>query len=434
MLCTACPAVVDLVRLYYPDLTDWLLPLTSPMVAHGRDLQRRFPGSATVFIGPCTAKKAEAESQASDFIHAVLTFEELNDWLADANIKLDQLEESPFDGQDPGPAAFFPLSGGLLHAAGIAANTLSAQHQLVSGVDALRHTLEGLRQSPRPILIEALYCEQGCIGGPGAPCPLPSTERRARLLDYANSCSPTAPQLPKELAQIQHQSARPPALAFNESQIQQVLVDTGKGSPADRLDCGACGYPSCRDKAIAVLSGLAVKEMCLPLMRRLAEQRSDRIIDTSPNGIVMLDKQLTILAMNPAFRSYFYCSDATIGRKISALMDPEPFEHVATGATDKIELTTTHAAYQLQCHQIIYSLPEEGQIVGIFVDITKGKRHQEALHALRSRTIQQAEDLLQHQLSMAQDLARLLGESTGKSEALLRDLIQLAKTPKERGE
>jgi PAS domain S-box-containing protein len=172
---------------------------------------------------------------------------------------------------------------------------------------------------------------------------------------------------------------------------------------------------------------MAEVEMCIPYMRRLAEQRRDRIIETSPNGIVIVDEHLTILNMNPAFRRFFMCSDAVCGKPISYLMDPEPFEQVAAARVEKLETVVEHGKYGLTCHEIIYSLPEDRQVVGIFINITNSRDSQQKLDAMRAQTVRQAQDLLNHQITMAQTMAKFLGESTAHGEKLVDNLRRIAR-------
>jgi transcriptional regulator with PAS, ATPase and Fis domain len=177
---------------------------------------------------------------------------------------------------------------------------------------------------------------------------------------------------------------------------------------------------------VAVIRGLAEIEMCIPYMRRLAERRTDRIIETSPNGIVILDEHLDILSMNGAFRRMFVCSDAVAGKRISYLMDPEPFERLSTGRETMVEMTVRHERYNLVCHQILYPLPEERQYVGIFVNITHSRTSRKQLDELRAQTLLQARELLDHQVGLAQQIAQFLGESTARGEQLVENLMRLA--------
>jgi PAS domain-containing protein len=223
--------------------------------------------------------------------------------------------------------------------------------------------------------------------------------------------------------------ASPPAGTVSEAAIAEVLAATGKAAREYQLDCGACGYASCRDKAIAVVRGMAEPDMCIPRMRRLAEIRTDRILEASPNGIVILDKRFHILSMNPAFRQYFRSSEAMLDKHISELMDPEPFLRLSTSDKPHTELTVQHQRYGRVCRQILYRLGELEQYVGFFVDITASQSDQEKLEKLRAQTIMQAQELLEHQVTIAQQLAQFLGESTAKGEMLVENLVKLADKP-----
>ena len=152
----------------------------------------------------------------------------------------------------------------------------------------------------------------------------------------------------------------------------------------------------------------------------------NRIIETSPNGIVVLDEHLKILHMNPAFQKFFTCSESLCGQPIACLMDPEPFVRLASGQEQQIEMTAEHQKYGLTCHQILYPLREEKQYVGILVNITNHQASQQKLDHLRSQTVIQARELLEHQIEMAQRLAQFLGESTAKGEDLVEKLVLLA--------
>jgi nitrogen-specific signal transduction histidine kinase len=158
-------------------------------------------------------------------------------------------------------------------------------------------------------------------------------------------------------------------------------------------------------------------------MRRLADQRTDQIVNTTPNGILILDWNLSILSINPAFRKFFSCSDLVLGRHISYLMDPEPFEKLVSGVTESLDITVTHGHYNIMCRELLYTLKQEKQIVGIFMNITSQQENEKKLKEIRSQTVVQANELLEHQIKMAQNLAQFLGESTAKGEELVRKLM-----------
>jgi len=426
---TACPAVVDYVERYRPDLVSYLVPVVSTMIAHAKHIRATLEGQVrVVFIGPCVAKKAEADRpELAGLVDAVLTFNELEEWMARREIDLSACEESAFDEQPAGDARLFPLEGGSLRTAGYHSDLLAADVLATSGFDEICLALGGLGQPGSPAVIEPLFCPQGCIHGPAIPSERNPFLRRSDLLHYAEA-HPGGEEDAAYRADLNTRfTARgEPGPEVTEERIRQVLEMTGKAAQSEQLNCAACGYPSCREKAIAVIRGLAEPEMCLPRMRRLAEQRVDKIVESSPNGIVILDEQLKILHMNPAFRRFFMCSEAVCGMPISYLVDPEPFERLAAGQETLIEGTVEHKRYNLVCHQIAYVLKEEKQYVGIFVNVTDSRTSQEKLDQLRSQTVVQARELLEHQIRMADTLARFLGESTARGEDLVEKLMLLA--------
>ena len=427
-ICTACPAVVSYIEQYEGDLAGLLTGVTSPMIAHARHIKNRLGRQAgVIFIGPCIAKKAEAQRpENAGLVDCVLTFEELMEWLAGAGIKLAACEESGFDEAPAGHSRVFALTGGCLKTGGLSTDVLSPQVLCVSGFEAVREAI-GSARTGEPVVIEPLFCPDGCINGPALPGEDNVHIRRRRVLDYARDAR-DAGETPATL-DLSARFAAMPAVAsreHSEDDIRRVLEMTGKTAEADQLNCGACGYPSCRQKAVAVLDGMAEPQMCIPHMRRLAERRTDRIIETSPNGIVILDERLGILSMNPAFARYFMCTQALCGKHVSCLMDPHLFEKLATGQQTLIEQVVRHEKYGLLCHQILYSLPQERQYVGIFVNITRSQADKEKLSQLQAATTLQARELLEHQLGMAQKIAQFLGESAARGEQLVENLMELA--------
>ncbi|MFA6358425.1 MAG: [Fe-Fe] hydrogenase large subunit C-terminal domain-containing protein [Candidatus Omnitrophota bacterium] len=428
-IATACPALINYVERYQPQLIEYLVPVASPMVVHCRILKEKLgKDTKTVFIGPCIAKKSEAQwKQARQAVDAVLTFIELKDWLDSAGIDLASCEESSFDEEPVEMANYFPLPGGLLKTAGVSDDGLQVEVMQVSGPQQVKSILEAVPKNNRYLLIEPLFCNQGCINGPAMDTDDNVFKRRQELLDYCHqyakeSMKPLADDkiLNAEFGQVGNF-----CVAVSEDKIQAVFEQTGKSDPSQQLNCGACGYDSCRQKAIAVIQGMAEAEMCIPYMRRLAECKTDRIIGTSPNGIVILNQDLRIINMNKAFKKFFGCMDTALGKHISFLLDPASFEKVASGLLECLVETVEFSQYNLSCHQLIYALREEKQFVGIFVDISGLRDNEHKLRQIKDQTVQQAKELLEHQIRMAQNIAQFLGENTAKSEELVNKLMIL---------
>lgn len=426
---TSCPAVVHFIEKYHPAMIGGLTPVVSPMIAHGRMMKQKLgDDTRVVFIGPCVAKKKEAERpEYAGVIDAVLTFEELRQWLQSEEIDLRKCEESGFLRCGyAGQARLFPLPGGLLKTADILNDGTQSQDIPVSGPNEIGELL-ALTEDRRPGgMVELLFCPQGCINGPGMGDETNLYERRERLIGHAarQIQEDTPIEGPDINLTARFGGEKPPAAPeATAAQIEKVYEQTGKTDPALRLDCGACGYPSCEDMARAVAAGMAESQMCMPHMRRLAERRTDRIIETSPNGIVILDENLSIIGMNPAFRKYFLCTDSVTGRKVSYLFDAAGFERLASGATDKYESVLSYNGSDF--HQLLYRLPGERQYVGIYVDITRIQVSERNMNVIKLKTIQQARELLDHQIRMAQNMASFLGESTAKGEELVERLMSI---------
>jgi len=445
LIISACPACVDYILLYQPQYASYIAPVVSPMVAHAKYIRRRLGNDTkVVFIGPCIAKKIEGETaDATGFIDAVLTFNEFSQWLASENVDIAGCEESDFDDVPRGAARYFPLEGGCIKTAGWSGDRLDENMIAVSGIRNVQHALESCRPGQ---IIEPLFCPQGCICGPGCGSQESSAGLRTSVIEFSktgfrkgNEEPPSAEQIEQEsrltaedvqfietLTKSYQPSAPIKRKEVTETQIREVYEKTGKNAPEDHLNCSSCGYPSCRDLAIAVVEGLASPEMCVPFFRKTAEQRIDRVIETSPNGIITLDEHLNIISMNPAFRRFFRCSNAVCGRPISYLMDPEPWERLLAEPDKKVEIVVNHEPYNLVCHEVLYSLPAEKQFVGIFMNITTLQKNETQLDQLRQQTVKQARELLEQQVQMAETIAACLGENTARAESLLETLMENA--------
>ena len=429
---TACPALVNYIEKYRPELAPNLLPLVSPMAAHGRMLKENLGSEIkVVFIGPCVAKKSELfRPEVADAVDCVLTFKEMTAWFSQKGIDLAACEESNFDERPVPCAQLYPLPGGMIKTAGLTDDGLNMSLLKVDGIDNVKELLRNVPAHGPYVLIEPLFCSQGCINGPGIDTDRSLFDRRREIIEYdaaiAGEQGVSEPVAEGSLFTAAFQGEPGMSLSASEEEIQQVLDRTGKSDPQQQLNCGACGYESCREKARAVVLGMAEPEMCIPYMRRLAERRTDQLFTTTPNGVLILDEDLNILAVNPTFRKFFLCSEAVLGRHISYLMDPAPFEKLIAGTADSFDLIVTHPHYNLHCRELLYILKGERQIFGIFINLTTQQEHEKKLNEIRQQTIEQANELLDHQIAMAQTIAQFIGESTAKGEELVRKLLALS--------
>ncbi len=431
-ICTACPAVVTYVEKYRPDDIGCLMPIVSPMIAHAMHIKKHFNEKArVVFIGPCVAKKVEAERiQFAGLVDCVLTFEELEEWFKKKNIDLNTCEDSAFDEEPDDKSRLFPVEGGAMATAGLRTDMVDNSLLFVSGFGETQEAIDSLSAKKIQSVVEPLICPQGCLNGAGVKKAKGNLfERRAKLIAYAQgSVSNPALQETKDItAAIFEKKENGRRRDVTEEDIRHILEKTGKVRTEDQLNCGACGYLNCRDQAIAVMQGMAEPEMCIPYMRRLAEQRSDRIMATSPNGIIILNQELNVLNYNPAFASMFHTNTSCIGKTIGQFIDTDPFTQVASGQTEMFDNIITQPTLKLTIRLIVYALKAEKQYVGIFIAIPSGRVSAERLAKIKEETIQQARELYDHQIAMAKDFAVYLGEYTAKGEELVQKIVDAVK-------
>lgn len=433
VITSCCPVVVNLIERYYPALIKYLAPVVSPMVAHGRLLKAKYGSDLkVVFIGPCISKKDEyrrAELQGS--IDAVLTFQELRTMIAEEGIDLEHLEPGNFD-HDGGTARVFPLPAGLAKTARLSTDLLAQEFIAIDGLEAVIYFLDRFEEVQNSLrLVELLACEGGCLMGPGLESNLSLYARRDRLLRYAQS-SAEKPLPPAEVDRKVRLSTvyakrKLDRITPTEEEIRAVLSTTGKHKPADELNCGACGYNSCREKAIAVLEGLAEIDMCIPYMRTKAESRANLICSMTPNAIFVVDRNLRILEVNPAAEKKFLCQqEQVVGKSLEVLIDPVYFKE----ALHTKELVTGEVAYPtygIVTWQAIFYVETEAVLIGIFVDITKEHEQRERLALVKGETLTKAQEVIDKQMRVAQEIAGLLGETTAETKVLLTKLIKMIK-------
>jgi len=429
-VCSSCPVVVSYIEKYSTDHLRNLIPLVSPMVAHARMLKAKLPDYKVVFFGPCIAKiKESLRPEARVFVDAALTFENLETLLHQKGILLEACEDSGFDESPIGDSGLFPLEGGILKTANITTDILAENILSVSGSTEFIEALEIITNNKQDFILEPLFCNNGCINGPAIGKKTNVFTDRAEIISYnrAHNTNQEIETIEKRRILTYFRDDSPKIVTnFKESQIWDVLNLTGKENIEHELNCGACGYNTCRDKAIAVLQGIAEVEMCMPFMRRLAEKKTDLLLEKDPNGIVILDNNLCIQNMNPAFKKMFVCSDKLINTPISYLVDTAPFEKLLAGKS-LVKEEVSYSNYNMICHLFCYRIQEQNQVVGIFVDVTDFHQNKEKLQSLKVDTIIQANELIEHQINMAQQFAMFLGENTAKGEVLLQKLIEAIK-------
>jgi iron only hydrogenase large subunit-like protein len=436
-LSSSCPSVVSLVEKHFPGLIPNMSPIVSPMIAHARVIKSTDPGAAVVFIGPCIAKKDESEeAQYKGIVDAVLDFGETWEWMQEEIPSFEHLPpefKEEFDGPQAGTGKLFPLDGGMLRTAGMSMDRLDDKVMVISGLENCMELLRHLQlgRACKVGLIELLACPGGCVSGPMTVNKEDIFIKKQRILDYFNKSRPREnDQKTPDFRDIElyrgYSNRQIPLPDPSEAELNEIFARTGKAKPEDRLNCGSCGYPTCRDKAVAVYQGFAELKMCIPYMRERAESVSNRVIAAMPNGIIIVNRDLKILEINDVAREMLGLSGENLkGEGLALFMDPANFLQVAVNGS-VLNLIMNYEQKDLITREIIFPLGSE-EIAGILIDITEDRKQKEQQDILNNETIKRAEEVISKQMQVAQEIAGLLGETTADTKVLLTKLIKLVK-------
>ncbi len=429
VLTSSCPAIVGLVEIYYPELIPHLARVVSPMIAHGRMLKAdHTEDMRVVFIGPCIAKKKEMVD-VPGAIDGVLTFVELKEWFEEEHINIGSLAEEEFANESPKWARLFPLEGGLLKTASINPDMLSREVLVISGVEECKEFLKDFGKNiPQKVnIIEMLACPEGCINGPGIKTEYSLLARRQKILGFSKDNEGISIPIKKfkevDLSRSYADRRITPLIPTDED-IGGLLSSIGKFTPEDETNCGACGYDSCREKAVAVYQGMAEIEMCIPYMRTKAESMIEIITESIPSGVIVVAGDMTILNINAAARELFSCQKRKlIGNKLNTIIDDNYFRK-AFSEQNVISGEVSYPGYELIFQQTILFVPKHNIAVGIFIDITKQQRHIKE-EERRKESFSRAHTVINKQMRVAQEIAGLLGETTAETKASLLELLKL---------
>lgn len=417
MLSSACPVAVEYIRKYAPAAAPLLSPVMSPMLAHARLLRREFgDGIGVVFIGPCIAKKREADD-CPELVGAALTFEDLREWFRERKIQPERLAPDAGGGFVPraaGRGGLYPVEGGMI--AGI--DAAGASFMSFSGMKSITAALTGLDgfRGPRPLFLELLACEGGCINGPKTSKPRALAVKRQRIADYAGSAEPPAAGV--EIAR-EYPACPVPVTEIPEAQIREALRQVGKFSPEDDLNCGGCGYDSCREFARALLFGRAERRMCATYMRKLAEKKAYALMRKMPAGVVVVDDRLRVVECNPNF-ARFFAGEATPesleGQELSSIAPFYTlFERVLRTGEDFLDRDVRFNGFIYRAS--IFSVEKQSLVAATFMDITEPSGRKEQIIA-RTR------EVVRRNLETVQQIAYLIGENAAESEIALNSIVE----------
>ena len=419
VISSCCHSVNLLIQKHFPSCLEYLADVMSPMQAHCIDIKKRVPGAKTVFIGPCVAKKDEAEHYKG-IVDAVLTFEELTEWMKEEKIEL----EAELDYNEYSRARFFPTTGGVL-------KTMdeNSEYTYVS-IDGVENCMAVLRDIEKgkihKCFIEMSSCTGSCVAGPV----IEKYHHDSSIKDYLEVASyagkkdfdvlqPKPSELKKFISFIERKLPMP-----SEIEIGSALRQMGKFKPSDELNCGSCGYNTCREKAIAICQGKAEISMCLPFLKDKAESFSDTIVKNTPNGLIVLNENLEVQQINEAARKIMNIRSASdvLGDQVIRILDPSVFMNVITSGKNVKDQREYLAEYKRYVEQTIVYDKESHLLVGIMRDVTDEEYERERKENISRKTIEVADKVVDKQMRIVQEIASLLGETAAETKIALSKL------------
>ena len=426
MISSNCPVVVRLIEKKYPHLTEYLAPVCSAMQMHAQYLREQYPDAVLVYVSPCISVMSELKEQQAQMDY-VITFRELSNWMDD----MPQQQEQGKLPEEVYLSRMMAVSGGLIQAM----QPVEGQKYLsVDGMDQCREILKELQAGEyQDYFIEMNACANGCIGGPY------SQKREKKLLDALIAIRQISmpegrPDYQKdyhmEMPDVTIRRFIPeefyPEKAITREQVTHVLQEMGKYNREDELNCGACGYDTCRAKAVAVIQGKAEVSMCIPYMREKQEDYANIIINAMPGLLVTVDYQLNIVQLNKAAKDFFDISRKKhlLGKQLNEIMDD--YAMVNMIAFDReIEQDCIYLEEQRRyIERVITNDRKNKLILCIMKDVTKEKERQKKQRRAQADAVQMADKLAEEQLKIVHEIASLLGETAADTKVAIEELKQ----------
>lgn len=417
IISSCCHSVNALIQKYYPSVLPYLADVLSPMLAHCRVIKEENPGACAVFIGPCISKKEEAELYGE--CDVALTYEELEAWMNEAGVVPAGDSTEPDEGKR---GRFFPIKGGII----------KSMHTENTGftylaVDGVQNCIAAIKEIESGALkncfIEMNACEGACINGPAISHhhkPLLSGEVKVVAFAGDDEFRVAMPiDTFKNIPYIGTHEKIP-----GEAAIKEILAKMGKTSPEQELNCGSCGYPTCREKAIAVYQGKADLSMCLPFLKEKAETFSGYVINNTPNAIFVLDENLCVQQINKAGCALFNLKTPSdiLGSPIVRLLNPADYLGVMTSGVPIKEKKHYLAEYKKYVAETIVYDHEYHIVFSIMRDITSEEERQSERSELCNKTVAITNEVIEKQMRVVQEIASLLGETTAETKIALTQL------------
>ena len=426
---SCCPSVVQLVCRHYPELKQNLVPVLSPMQAHGQMLREIYGQDIhVVFFGPCIAKKTEASPAYADL---ALTFNDLKTML---NHELPGWEKTiavPGKSFIPYPAGkgnFFPVDGGMIANLKSKAEVTELSYMSFSGINQIKDVLADIKDwaTTDKIFLELLVCEGGCIKGPGTISNASAAYKRQMVLATTRNLKPQKQPatITGEVTASFEEITISDKKYASDDEITSALHAAGKFNPADELNCGACGYDSCRDFAHAMVEGKAERMMCASYTRQVAQGKASVLLKKIPYGVVIADENLRIIDSNKKFAEILGGEVLALHESTNSLEKADlkklvPFHKMFTSVLQTGEEMIEHTirSQQMMLHVSVVTIQPKKIVCGVIQNMYEPE--------VRNDMIKQSVKQVIHQnMQVVQKIAYLLGENASFTESMLNSIIE----------
>ncbi|MBI9057278.1 MAG: 4Fe-4S binding protein [Labilibaculum sp.] len=435
---SACPSVVEMICKHYPQYKNNITPFLSPLLTHAKFLKKEYgEDNHVVFIGPCIAKKSESD-EFPDLLDASLTFLDLKKWFEEENIDPYLFpEEKKHDIFVPGKAGkgiLYPIDGGMIM--GVKKNTTAtdAVYMTFSGINNIQNVLTDLEKYKKPgvMFLELLACDGGCVNGPGTDKNYSTAIKRLEVINKVGNEAGITLNVDFPITRDFDSIEAIEIVEHSENSIKEALTMVGKYSDKDEINCGGCGYNSCREFAGALLEDRSEPNMCVSYMRKIAHEKSTALLRKIPSGVVIVDDQLKIREANLSFARMMGEEIEQLYDTVPALVDADlhkiaPFHKLFSSAlstgVDNLERDIRFGNKMF--HITIFSIHKNKLVGAILRDMSQP-------YIQREEVISRAKSVNQKNLETVQKIAYLLGENASETEEMLNSIVEFYTLAKEK--
>ena len=425
---SACPAIVMYTQIYMPKFSKNIVSLASPALTHAQMLLKKYDDVKVVFVGPCTAKKIEADEHP-DLITASLTFEEIESLIQQKNIipqDEEVIEHCAFIPEQAHEGCIYPLTGGMNETMKMSENENDVQLLSISSINAYKNALENFTEDDlhKTVFLEALCCEGGCINGPVMKKKCSTISIMSKIMENT-PVRETVPEQCETVLELDYEAATMVEEHFYPEEIVESMAQIGKYNIEDELNCGSCGYDNCRGLAKALLSHKAEPSMCISYMHKIAMKKAGAMFKHMPSGVVMVNSDLKIIEANESFVKMFaydlfdFFSTQEVGITGASIDKMLPCGHFFKKTLlSGQDIHREHYAIEKRLYDITVFIVEPNLIAGaVITDVTKSELK-------RDQIAKRAQDVINKNITTVQNIACLLGEHMVDTETLLSSIAE----------